>query len=179
MAVALMVILLRTSAGAVERVAKGDAARRGRARASHRLNYVERTRLAGAVGDAAWDAGGPPGSNDPAVDTAVIDDDGPGNLLSNRSSLVANPTPANDDGTYTFPSDVSGTFKGSWRLVPALGSDGLPNGTISPPLPGMKRFNTKEEAARASSSSSCRRGGIRRRTCSGSGPSWRCATGAT
>ena len=149
MAVALMVILLRTSAGAVERVAKGDAARRGRARASHRTGSsivdTERARLAGAVGDAAWDAGGPPGSNDPAVDTAVIDDDGPGNLLSNRSSLVANPTPANDDGTYTFPSDVSGTFKGSWRLVPALGSDGLPNGTISPPLPGMKRFNTKEE----------------------------------
>ena len=80
-----MVILLRTSAGAVERVAKGDAARRGRARASHRtgssIDDVERTRLAGAVGDAAWDAGGPPGSNDPAVDTAVIDEHGPGNLL--------------------------------------------------------------------------------------------------
>ena len=61
MAVALMVILLRTSAGAVERVAKGDAARRGRARASHRTGSsidVERTRLAGAVGDAAWDASG-------------------------------------------------------------------------------------------------------------------------
>ena len=131
---------------------------------------AERARLAGAVGNAAW-GGATPGSDDPASASTGVDARHPNPLpalLSNASSLVANPTPANDDGTRKFPSDVSGTFKGAWRLVPALGSDGEPNGTVAGALPGMSRFDTKEEGARASSSCSSRARGIRRRTSSGS-----------
>lgn len=151
MAVALMVILLRTSAQAVERVAAGDAARQARARAlrspASGAIEAERARLAGAVGNAAW-GGATPGSDDPASASTGVDARHPNPLpalLSNASSLVANPTPSNDDGTRKFPSDVSGTFKGAWRLVPALGSDGEPNGTVAGALPGMSRFDTKEE----------------------------------
>ena len=151
MAVALMVILLRSSAQAVERVAAGDAARQARARAlrspARGAIETERARLVGAVGNAAW-GDATPGSDDPGSALTGVDARHPHPLpalLSNASSLVANPTPANDDGTHKFPSDVSGTFKGTWRLVPALGSDGEPNGTVAGALPGMTRFDAKEE----------------------------------
>ena len=95
MAVALMVILLRTSAQAVERVAAGDAARQARARAlrspARGAIDAERARLAGAVGNAAW-GGASPGSDDPGAASTGVDAHNPHPLpalLSNASSFVA------------------------------------------------------------------------------------------
>ena len=46
----------------------------------------------------------------------------------------------NSDGTLAFPADITGTFKGKWTLVDAMGSDGAANGTTGGRLPGMKAF---------------------------------------
>ena len=50
------------------------------------------------------------------------------------------PDHLNADGTLMFPADLTGTFKGKWTLVPAMGKDGAANGTTGARLPGMKAF---------------------------------------
>ena len=84
-----------------------------------------------------------------AVAVADADADAPASA-SNASAAAlpaalpaAHPLPTNDDGTLRYPNDITGTFKGTWRLIKKLGADGNANGTTGG-LPGMRRAKARE-----------------------------------
>ena len=80
-------------------------------------------------------------AGDPGADAARADaDPDPSRVLLSNATSASLGAPANDDGTFVFPEDISGTFKGHWSMVTALGDDGTPNGTTTPNLPGMRAF---------------------------------------
>ena len=96
---------------------------------------------------------------DPGADAARADaDPDPSRVLLSNATSASLGAPANDDGTFVFPEDISGTFKGHWSMVTALGDDGTPNGTTTPNLPGMRASSAK--AAPASRCSNSAPGGI-------------------
>ena len=82
------------------------------------------------------DDAGDPGANAARADA----DPDPSRVLLSNATSASLGAPANDDGTFVFPEDISGTFKGHWSMVTALGDDGTPNGTTTPNLPGMRAF---------------------------------------
>ena len=119
----------RTGAGRRPGRARVPGAHRGDARAALTV-------------DTPWTRSSRDGDGgDPGADAARADaDPDPSRVLLSNATSASLGAPANDDGTFVFPEDISGTFKGHWSMVTALGDDGTPNGTTTPNLPGMRAF---------------------------------------
>ena len=83
-----------------------------------------------SAGTRRGDGGGGLANATDGSDVSDVDDETSASAPWTRASFPA-----------PFPSDISGTFKGRWTLVSALGRDGeRTKGSTAPPLPDMHAY---------------------------------------